>query len=108
MTTLTMKDEKRLDVIQRVYRSELKVIEAAQILNISERQFYRVKARVKNAGTEGMVHGNCGRSCRRTLKGKTLKQSLELVRKTEMVIGHVERHGAIPTIASKMYLQRLN
>ena len=46
MTTLTMKDEKRLDVIQRVYRSELTVVEAAQILNISERQCYRVKARV--------------------------------------------------------------
>ena len=29
MTTLTMKDEKRLDVIQRVYRSELTVVEAA-------------------------------------------------------------------------------
>ena len=61
MTTLTMKDEKRLDVIQRVYRSELTVIEAAQILNISERQCYRVKARVKKAGAKGVIHGNRGR-----------------------------------------------
>ena len=30
MTTLTMKDEKRLDVIQRVYRSELTVVEASR------------------------------------------------------------------------------
>jgi hypothetical protein len=37
MTTLTMRDEKRLDVIQRVYRSELTVVEASQVLNISER-----------------------------------------------------------------------
>ncbi len=46
MTTLTMKDEKRLDVIQRVYRSELTVGQAAPIVGLSERQFYRVKARV--------------------------------------------------------------
>ena len=39
MTTLTMKDEKRLDVIQRVYRSELTVGQAALIMGLSERQF---------------------------------------------------------------------
>jgi hypothetical protein len=39
MTTLTMKDEKRLDVIQRVYRSELTVGQAAPIMGLSERHF---------------------------------------------------------------------
>jgi hypothetical protein len=29
MTTLTMQDEKRLDMIQRVYRSELTMVQAA-------------------------------------------------------------------------------
>ena len=29
MTTLTMKDEKRLEVLQRVFRSELTVVQAA-------------------------------------------------------------------------------
>ncbi len=32
MTTLTMQDEKRLDVIQRVYRSELTVVQAALLM----------------------------------------------------------------------------
>ena len=49
MTTLTMKDEKRLDVIQRVYRSELTVGQAALVMGLSERQCYRVKARVSKA-----------------------------------------------------------
>ena len=56
MTTLTMKDEKRLDVIQRVYRSELTVVEAAQILDISERQCYRVKARVNKVTMGSLLH----------------------------------------------------
>ena len=32
MTTLTMKEEKRLEVIQRVFRGELTVVEAALVL----------------------------------------------------------------------------
>src|SRR5215211_3464570 len=80
MTTLTMKDEKRLDVIQRVYRSELTVGQAALIMGVSERQCYRVKARVSKAGAKGVVHGNRGRSCKRKTKEKTVKRILELAR----------------------------
>ena len=45
MTTLTMKDEKRLDIIQRVYRSDLTVGQAVLVMGLSERQCYRVIAR---------------------------------------------------------------
>ena len=38
MTTLTMKDEKRIEVIQRVFRGELTVGEAAMILGGAQRQ----------------------------------------------------------------------
>ena len=44
MTTLTMKEEKRLEVVQRVFRGELTVAQAALVLGVSERQCYRVKA----------------------------------------------------------------
>lgn len=80
MTTLTMKDEKRLDVIQRVYRSELTVGQAALIMGLSERQCYRVKARVSKAGAKGVVHGNRGRPCKRKTKEKTVGRILELAR----------------------------
>ncbi len=80
MTTLTMKDEKRLDVIQRVYRSELTVGQAALIMGLSERQCYRVKARVGKAGAQGVVHGNRGRPCKRRLKDSTVRRVLELAR----------------------------
>ena len=80
MTTLTMRDEKRLDVIQRVYRSELTVGQAALVLGLSERQCYRVKARVSKVGAKGVVHGNRGRPCKRKLKEKTVKRVLELAR----------------------------
>ena len=78
MTTLTMRDEKRLDVIQRVYRSELTVLEAARTLGISERQCYRIKARVKKAGAKGVVHGNRGRPCQCKIEDKVVKRIVEL------------------------------
>ncbi len=58
MTTLTMKDEKRLKIIQRVFQGEMTVVQAALVMGVSERQCYRVKAWVDKAGAKGVVHGN--------------------------------------------------
>jgi len=78
MTTLTMKEEKRLEVIQRVFRGELTVAKAALVLGVSERQCYRIKARVTRRGARGVVHGNRGRPSKRKVKEKTLKRIVEL------------------------------
>ena len=80
MTTLTMQDEKRLDVIQRVYRGELTVVQAALVIGVSERQCYRVKARVDKAGAKGVVHGNRGRQCKRKTKEKVVRRVVALAR----------------------------
>jgi transposase len=75
-----MQDEKRLDVIQRVYRSELTVEQAAVVMGVSERQCYRVKARVGKVGAKGVVHGNRGRRCKGKIKEKVVRRVLELAR----------------------------
>src|SRR5499425_232435 len=80
MTILTMKEEKRLGVIQRVFRGELTVVEAALVLGVSERQCYRIKARVTKGGAKGVIHGNRGRPCKRKIKEKTVKRIVELAR----------------------------
>lgn len=78
MTTLTMQEEKRLDVIQRVFRSELTVVQAAVVMGVSERQCYRIKARVGKAGAKGVVHGNRGRPCKHKTKEKVVNRIVEL------------------------------
>lgn len=80
MTTLTMKEEKRLEVIQRVFRGELTVTKAALVLGVSERQCYRIKAQVTRRGARGVVHGNRGRPSQRKVKEKTLKRIVELAK----------------------------
>ncbi|MGH8545727.1 MAG: helix-turn-helix domain-containing protein [Gammaproteobacteria bacterium] len=52
-----MQEEKRIEVIQRVFRDELTVGEAATVLGVSERQCYRIKARVKEQGEWFMATG---------------------------------------------------
>ena len=78
MTTLTMQDEKRIEIIQRVFRGELTVLRAAVILGISERQCYRIKRRVHQEGLKGVIHGNRGRPCKRKIKEKMIRRVVEL------------------------------
>ena len=78
MTTLTMRDEKRLGIIHRVFRNELTVKQAALVMGLSERQCYRVKARVKKGGAQGVVHGNRGRPCKRKIREKVVERIVEL------------------------------
>jgi transposase len=75
-----MKEEKRLEVIQRVFRGELTVVEAGRVIGVSERQCYGIKARVTKRGAKGVVHGNRGRPCKRKTKEKDVKRVVELAK----------------------------
>jgi transposase len=78
--TLTMQQQKRIEIIERALRTDLTVVEAAMVLGVSERQCYRLKKRVKDQGVKGVLHGNRGRPCKYKLKDQTLKRVVELAR----------------------------
>jgi transposase len=80
MTTLTMKEEKRLEVIQRVFRGELTMVEAALVLGVSERHSFRIKARMREEGVKGVIHGNRGRRCKGKLSEKKERRVVELAK----------------------------
>ena len=80
MITLTMKEQKRIAVLEKVFRGELTMGKASLVLGVSERQCYRIKARVKNQGVKGVVHGNRGRPCRGKTKEKTVKRIVDLAK----------------------------
>ena len=77
---LTMKEQRRVEVIQRVFRREMTMAGAALVLGVSERQSYRIKARIREEGVKGVVHGNRGRQCRFKLSEKTERKIVELAR----------------------------
>jgi len=54
--------------------------EAALVLGITERQSYRIKARIREEGVRGVIHGNRGRRCRFKLSQRTERKIVDLAR----------------------------
>lgn len=67
---LTMRENKRLIVIQEVMVGKKTLAEGVKVLGMSERQGWRVLAQVRKRGALGVVHGNRGRSSSRRISDK--------------------------------------
>jgi transposase len=75
---LTMKEQRRVEVIQRVFRKEMTMTEAALVLGVTERHSYRIKAKIREEGVRGVLHGNRGRRCGFKVSEKTERKVIEL------------------------------
>lgn len=60
--TLKMGEAKKLGIIQETLSGRMTIATAAEILKISPRQIYRLRAKIKTQGEIGIVHGLCGRT----------------------------------------------
>lgn len=58
---LSLKEARRLNVIERTITGELTVAQASQLLNLSHRQVKRLKRGVKMMGAASLAHQNRGR-----------------------------------------------
>lgn len=70
---------KQLDAVRRIKQAALTVVQAAQLLGLSERQVRRLKRAVEKRGARGVVHGNTGRSPVHRLKASIRKQIVALM-----------------------------
>lgn len=70
MVNLTMQEAHRYKVISEVKEGCLKVREAAEILGLSQRQVYRIKARFGKEGPKGIIHRSKGKKTPRWLREK--------------------------------------
>jgi hypothetical protein len=75
---LTMKENRRVIVMQEVISGEKTVVKASNELEMSERQGWRVLARVRKKGALGVVHGNRGRVSSRRISNKIRERIVEL------------------------------
>jgi transposase len=95
-----MSDEerKRIEVMARVKKGDLRLRDAAEILGISYRQVKRIRKRYRKQGAKGLVHGNVGRKSNRAKPQKLRDRALRLVR--QKYSGEAgERFG--PTLAAE-------
>ena len=82
MLNLTMEEAERYKVISEVEGGYLKVKEAAGILGLSERQVYRIKARVEREGAGGVIHRGKGKKSPHWLTEK-IKDRIDHLYKTK-------------------------
>lgn len=78
--TLTMKEIKRVEVIQKAVSGEITVVEAAELIGVSERQAYRLKGYSKLKGVKGLMHGNRGKVSFRRLDTQISAKVIELAK----------------------------
>lgn len=95
---MSEKELRRVAVLGRVAGGELKLVQAAELLEISYRQGKRIWRRYREQGAAGLVHGSAGRASNRGYAGRLRQRVLRLVRKKYSgAVG--ERFG--PTLAAE-------
>ncbi|WP_422449282.1 helix-turn-helix domain-containing protein [Thermoanaerobacterium sp. DL9XJH110] len=76
--TLSQTELKRVLVLQKVLDGKMTIREAALVLGLSERQVYRLKARLKSQGPASLAHGNRGRKPAHTIPDDVRQQVVQL------------------------------
>lgn len=76
--TLTMRDLTRYQVIEASLEGRTVVRAAASVLGVSERQVYRLRARVREEGVRGVIHRQRGMRSHRRLSEETWDRVVRL------------------------------
>lgn len=95
---MSSQELQRVEVLGRVKSKALKLVNAAEILQLSYRQTKRLWKRYQQEGAEGLKHGNAGRVSNRAKPEKVRRKALRLIK--QKYSGTVdERFG--PTLAAQ-------
>lgn len=76
---MSRRELERVEVMGRVGSGDLKLSEAAVMLELSYRQTKRLWRRYRQAGSQGLKHGNAGRPSNRTKPLKFRRRVLKLI-----------------------------
>jgi transposase len=77
--TLTIKEQKRIRLLNDVEAGRLTVVRAAALLDLSERHVHRLLARYRREGAAALAHGNRGRLSPRRIPEAVRGQVVELL-----------------------------
>jgi len=95
---MSEKELRRAAVLERVAAGELRLVDAAELLDLSYRQGKRLWRRYRDEGAAGLVHRSAGKASNRCYPARGRRRVLRLVRK-KYSGGVGERFG--PTLAAE-------
>lgn len=100
--TLTQREQTRLRVLNGVLGNRVGVVEAAEVLGLSERHVWRILAAYRREGAAALAHGNRGRQPAHTLIADVKRQVVSVVRERYPGVNHThltellaEREGIV-------------
>lgn len=92
--TLSRKEIDRLMILKQIEENKITVLEAADILELSQRQIYRILRRIKTEGSKGIIHKLRGRKSNRGYPAGLKEKVIGIYRKQYSDYG--------PTLYSEM------
>ena len=95
---MSTRELERVEIMGRVSSRELKLQDAAAMLQVSYRQVKRLWRRYREVGSRGLQHGNAGRASHRSKPAKFRRQVLRLIQQ-KYSGSEKERFG--PTLAAE-------
>jgi transposase len=98
MIAMSQEDLRRLAVIHKVMDKRVTQIEAAGVLDLSDRQVRRIMTRVQEDGDKGIIHQSRGQPSHNATDLKIKKRVINLCKKTYEGFG--------PTLASEKLFER--
>lgn len=75
LITMTEEELFRYEIINKLATKEIKAKEISKLLSLSIRQVKRLKAKVREKGAEGLIHGNRGRDSNRKIKPEIIAKA---------------------------------
>jgi len=96
--TMSQRELKRLHIIRKAIDKRLKQREAAEVLELSQRQIRRLVKRVREESDKGIIHRSRGRQSHRAISEKIKSKALSLCRGIYA--------GFNPTFASEKLFER--
>ena len=96
--TMSQRELKRLHIIRKAIDKRIKQREAAEVLELSQRQIRRLVKRVREESDKGIVHRSRGRQSHRAISEKIKSKALSLCRGIYA--------GFNPTFASEKLFER--
>jgi transposase len=95
---MSAEELRRGELLSRVQRGEMKLVEAGERLELSYRQAKRLYKRYREGGTAALKHGNAGRHSNRSKPRELRERALAWVRER---YGGGEANGFGPTLAAE-------
>jgi transposase len=78
--TLNQKEQRRVDIMERYIRKEIKVSEVSKHIGLSVRQCKRIKEKYKKEGVKALAHGNRGKRSNNRISGDEIMRAMDLIK----------------------------